>query len=166
MGFTLTSAAAVASALPHAYQAYALNKQAKSLRNAANAQEQLANRQASAITEVAQANQRRGALNAQARLASARADAAASNLAEDGSAHARESDLAARLQDEISANANAALSRADAVRQQGAFDAWNTRNAAARAKSQAFGSALSSAGSLLSGIASSLSPAGKSSAKK
>lgn len=158
MGFTAIAATAstVASVLPKAMQAQALRQQGKSLKAAASAQEQLANRQADAMAGAAQENQRRGARNAQAQLAEARTDAAASNLAADGTAYVREQDMATRLQDEIANAANATLQQADTVRRQGQFDAWNTRQAARQARAQAYGSGFSAIGSLFSGIASGL----------
>ncbi len=158
MGFTAIAATAstVASVLPKAMQAQALRQQSKSLKAAASVQEQLANRQADAMVGTAQENQRRGARNAQARLATARTDAAVSNLAAEGTAYIREQDMATRLQDEIANTANATLQQANAVRRQGQYDAWNTRNAARQARAQAYGSGLSAIGSLFSGIASGL----------
>lgn len=168
MGFTAIAATAttVASVLPKVMQTQALNQQSKSLKAAAQVQEQLANRQADAVVHTAQENQRRGARNAQAQLGAARADAAASNLAEDGTAHVRELDMATRLQDEITSNANSTLQQANTLRQQGRLDAWNTRNAARQAKVQAYGSGISAIGSLFSGIASGLNQTSAASTPK
>ena len=158
MGFTTlaTTALAVGKILPDAMQAHALNKQSKSLNSAANEQLRLAERQASHITSVTLANSRRGARNAAMQMGSARADAAASSLATEGSAHLREQDLASRLQDEINTTANATLHQANQTREQGALNAWNTRQAAAQAKAGSISSGLSVAGSLFSDIGRSL----------
>ena len=80
----------------------------------------------------------------------ARADAAAGNLVAEGSIAVRERDLATRLQDEITANANAELERANATLQRGAMDAWSTRQAAAQMRAQTLGNSLSTVGSLFS----------------
>lgn len=154
MGFTTlaTTALAVGKVLPDALQAHALNKQSKSLNSAANAQERLSEQQANRMTETAIGNQQRAARNASMRMASVRADAAVSNLAPEGSAHSREIDMATRLQDEITNNANAALDRANQTRQQGALNAWNTRQAAAQAKVGSMAAGLNVAGSLFSDI--------------
>lgn len=155
MGFT-TIAAAAAVALPKVLEANAYRQQSKNLNAAANEQRKLANRQADALTDVAMENQRRASRNAQAQMGGARVDAAASNLAGDGTAHVREVDMATRLQDEITNNANAALDQANSVRQQGAYNAWNTRNSARQAKLNAYGSGISAIGSLFGGLASGL----------
>ena len=158
MGFTTLATAAVtaAKALPDALQAYSSYKQSKVLRRVAAEQEKLADNQATRMENTAVANQQRAARNANARMAAARADAAASNLLAEGSAHVREKDLATRLQDDIANNTNAALDEADRTRHQGKLNAWNTRHAAAQARMGAIGSGLSAAGSLFSGIADSL----------
>ena len=143
MGFTTLTTAAVsaaANALPHALQAYALNKQSKSYNSIAEEQERLSNRQANRMEDTAVANQQRASRNAAAQLAMARADAAVSNLATEGSAHTREQDLATRLQDEINHQADAALDEADHTRKQGAIHAWHARNYAAQAKTRSVSS--------------------------
>lgn len=158
MGFTTLATAAVTAvkALPDALQAYSFNKQAKTLNKIAAEQESLANTQAARMENTAVANQQRAARNAAAQMGAARADAAASNLMSEGSAHVRETDLATRLQDEITLNANAALDEATRTRQQGRLNAWNTRHAAAQAKMSSVGAGLSAAGNLFSGIAGQL----------
>lgn len=156
MGFT-TIASAAALALPKVIESASLRRQSKQLYQVADAQERLAYRQADSLTATAVQNQQRAARNANAQMDSAHADAAASNLADDGSTHLRERDLATRLQDEITAQANAGLQQANSTREQGAYTAWNTRNAAARAKSQAYGTLFSAAGSLFGSLAGSLS---------
>lgn len=158
MGFTTlaTSALAVGKILPDVLQAHALNKQSKSLNSAANEQQRLAERQAASITDTALDNSRRGARNATMQMGHARADAAASYLATEGSTHLREQDLATRLQDEITANANAALHQANQTREQGALTAWNTRQAAAQAKVGSLAAGLNATGSLFGDIGRSL----------
>ncbi len=158
MGFTTLATAAVTAvkALPDALQAYSFNKQAKTLNKIAAEQESLANTQAARMENTAVANQQRAARNAAAQMGAARADSAASNLMSEGSAHVRETDLATRLQDEITLNANAALDEATRTRQQGRLNAWNTRHAAAQAKMSSVGAGLSAAGNLFSGIAGQL----------
>ena len=159
MGFsTSATIATVAKALPDAFQAYALNKQSKSLNSIAHEQERLAAQQAAHMENAAVNNQQRGAKNAAAHLAAARADAAASHLAPEGSAHQREQDLATRLQDEINLQANAMLDKADQIRKQGALNAWNTRHAAAQAKIGSIGAGFSTIGSIFSGVAKQLNP--------
>lgn len=155
MGFA-TIATTTASILPKVLEAHALSQQGKMLNRAADEQEKLAGRQAAAIANTAMANQRREARNAQGQLAQARVDAAASNLAEDGSTYKREVDLATRLQDEITNNANATLQQANTLQQQAAYNAWDTRNAAKRSKMQALGSVVSGVGSLFSSLAGGL----------
>ncbi len=158
MGFTTlaTAAVTVAKVLPDVLQAYSANKQNKALNSIAATQERMANAHAARMEDTAVANQQRAARNANARLASARADAAGSHLAAEGSAMVRETDLATRLQDEITLNTNAALDEADRIRQQGRLNAWNTRQAAAQSKMSAVGSGLSGAGGLFSGVADAL----------
>ncbi|MBR7110207.1 MAG: hypothetical protein IKC90_09210 [Akkermansia sp.] len=163
MGFTtLATVATIAKALPDALQAHALNKQSKSLNSIAGEQELLAARQAAHMENAAVSNQQRGAKNAAAHLAAARADAAASNLATEGSAHLREQDLVTRLQDEINLQANAMLDKADQIRKQGALNAWNTRHAAAQAKAGSIGAAFGTVGSLFSSVAKQLNNQSKS----
>ena len=107
-----------------------------------------AENQAKAIEDTAVANQSRAARNAAANMSTARADAGASNLASEGSVTVRERDLATRLQDEITANANTALAEANSVRQQGAYNAWQTRQQARRSYANIVGSGLSAIGSI------------------
>ena len=156
MGFT-TFATAAAVALPKVLEYASLRRQGKELSQAAAVQQRLADRQADALTDTAVSNQQRAARNANAQLNSAHVVAAASHLMDDGSARLRERDLATRLQDEITNNANASLQQAQSIREQGAYTAWNTRNTAARTKNQARGTLLSGAGSLFGSLASSLS---------
>lgn len=160
MGFA-TIATATASLLPKVLEAHALSQQSNMLNKAADEQEKLAGRQAASIANTAMENQRREARNAQNQIAQARVDAAASNLAEDGSAYKRELDLATRLQDEITHNANATLQQANTLQQQAAYNAWDTRNAAKRSKMQAWGSAASGVGSLFSSLAGGLNGGNK-----
>lgn len=168
MGFTTiaTTASAAASALPHIMEYTSLRRQANELDSAAEQQQRLANRQADSLTSTALKNQQRSARNANAQMGSARLDAAASNLVDDGSTRMREVDMATRLQDEITHTANTSLQQAHSIREQGAYTAWNTRNAAARARYQARGALLSGAGSLFGNLASSLSPASSTSTTK
>ncbi len=158
MGFsTLATVATTAAAvIPRVYEASAASAQARALNAAANDQQRLANQQAQAIEDTASANQMRGSRNALARLGQARADAAVSNTAREGSTYRREADLATRLQDEINATANEQLTRANSIRQQGAYDAWDLRNQAEQSRAQARGAVASGVGSLFSGVASAL----------
>lgn len=159
MGFSTLAAATAATAavLPRVMESRAYKQESRNMMNAAKQQERLANNQAEVITDTAMRNMRAESRNANEQLSRAIADAGASNLAEDGSVAVRESDLATRLQDEINLRANSALQDANTTRQQGVYDAWNTRNAAARAKSMARGSMVSGVGSLIGGLGSSLS---------
>lgn len=154
MGFT--ALAATAAAVPQLMQATASIQQSRALSKTASAQKKLANRQAAAMENTAAANQRRAARNAEERMSQARADAAAGNLLSEGSVAVRERDLATRLQDEITANANAALQQATDVRQQGELNAWQTRQAARQSMVQGVGAAVGSIGSLFGNISSSL----------
>ncbi len=101
------------------------------------------------MVATASANQMRGSRNAAAQLAHARVDAAVSNTVQEGSTYMRGVDLATRLQDEINANANEQLQRANSVRQQGALDAWDLRNQAKQSRLQGIGSLFSAAASAL-----------------
>lgn len=152
MGFT-TIATAAAAVLPKIMEADALHRQSKQLNQAAAEQERLAARQADTLTTTAVANQQRGSRNAGEQVAQARTDAAASNLADTGSTRLREVDLATRLQDEITNNANVTLQQANATREQGAYTAWNTRNSAARARNQARASLFSIGGAIAGALA-------------
>lgn len=159
MGFSTiatTAALSAARALPDALQAYTFYQQGKTLNRVADKQQLLADQRAAAEQDVAVANQQRAARNASARLASARADAAHSNLMPDGSAHLRETDLATRLQDEITAAANTALDHATRNRQQATLNAWHTRHYAEQSKTSALASGIKSVGSLFSSVASQL----------
>lgn len=159
MGFTTIAAvvSAAASTLPHIVEHSSLRRQANELDRAATQQQRLANKQADALTTTAQQNQQRSARNANEQMGAARVDAAVSNLADDGTARMREVDMATRLQDDITNTANTSLQQAQSIREQGAYTAWNTRNAAARARNQARGALLSGVGSLFGSLASSLS---------
>ena len=152
MGFATDIVTTSATVVPQLVQADIYRKQGKALEATANEQLKLANQQAGAMRDTAAANMQRGARNANARMAGVRMNALSSNVTGDGSVAVRERDLATRLQDEINANADSALSDAENVRRQGALDAWNTRQAARRSKAQAVGSGMSAAGSLLAGI--------------
>lgn len=159
MGFTTiaTAASAAASTLPHILEYTSLRRQANELDSAAKQQQRLANRQADSLTNTTLQNQQRSSRNAHAQMGSARVDAAISHLADEGSAHMRDVDLATRLQDDITNSANTSLQQAHAIREQGAYAAWNTHNAAARTRNQARASLISGAGSLFGNLASSLS---------
>ena len=159
MGFTTlaTSALTAMQALPEAMQTYSAYQQGKTFNNIARKQVILAQQQAQAMANTAVENQQRAARNASAQLAHARTDAAQSQLLHEGSIVIREKDLATRLQDEITAQANAALEQATRTRQQGALQAWHTRNSAAQARTKATTAALGSVSSLFSGIAQQLS---------
>lgn len=102
------------------------------------------------MTAVAQQNQIRASRNAQMELSSARSDAAASNLASEGSVVVREQDLATRLQDSITNAANEELQQVNTLRMQSSYNYLNTRNSAARASYGAYSS-------LVGGIANGLS---------
>lgn len=154
MGFT--AIATTAAALPKVFEAAALHQQSKNLNAAATAQQKLSNATAQNITGAAMDNQRRATRNAQMQMGALRADAAASQLAEDGTAHVRELDMATRLQDEITNQANASLQQANSIRQQGALNAWETRTAAQRSKASSLGSLLSAAGSAIGSTADAL----------
>lgn len=164
MGFSTLAAAttATASMVPRLMEAHAYKKESKNLLRAADTQEHLANEQANAITKTALRNARAENKNANAELSRAFADAGASNLSEDGSVAVRESDLATRLQDEINLHTDTALREANTTRAQGAYDAWNTRNAAMRAKRMARSSIISGLGSLVGNLGSSLGGSGSS----
>lgn len=155
MGFA-TAATTAASVIPAVFTAVTQRQESKTLKKAADIQEQMAGQQSSAMVDTAIRNQIRGERNANARLATARVDAAASNLADSGSVRVRERDLATRLQDEITANANITLQQANATLQQGMLNAWNTRNQARQAKAGAIASGIGALGSLVGGIAGGL----------
>lgn len=154
MGFTTlaATAAATAAAIPRALEYRAYKKESKNLAKAADVQERLATEQSENIVATALRNMRAESRNANDQLSRAYADAAVSNLAEDGSVAAREADLASRLQDEINLNATSALQDANTTRRQGAYEAWNTRLNAQRAANMARGSLISGIGSLVGGL--------------
>ncbi len=158
MGFptVATIAATAAAVVPKIFEAKASFEQSEDQSQAADEQQYLANQQAEAYEETASANQRRGSRNAIAELAKNRVDAAASNTAQEGSTYLRGVDLATRLQDEIDANANELLTRANTIRRQGAYDAWDLRNQAKQSYTSGVGSAVSGVGSLFSSIATGL----------
>lgn len=158
MGFTTlaTTAATAAAALPRVLESRAYKQESKNLSRAAGVQERLSIEQSENMISTALRNMRAGSRNANDQLSHAYADAAASNLAEDGSVVARETDLATRLQDEINLQATSALEDANTTRRQGAYDAWNTRLAAQRARSMARSSLFSGIGTIVGGLGSSL----------
>lgn len=158
MGFTTlaATAAATAAAVPRVLEARAYKQESKNLAKAANTQERLATEQSEAIINTALRNARAESRNAANELAHAYADAGASNLAEDGSVVARERDLATRLQDDINLRTDSALQEANTTRNQGAYDAWNTRMAAQRSRSMARSSLISGIGSVVGGLGASL----------
>ncbi len=165
MGFTTiaTVAATAAAVVPKIVEADAAFEQSKALRQAASEQARLAGKQADAIEATAAENQRRGSRNAHMEMGRERTDAAVSNTAREGSTYQRGVDLATRLQDEINASANEQLMRANSIREQGAYDAWDLRNQARQSKAQGIGAVASGVGSLFSGLASGLSGLGGSS---
>lgn len=158
MGFTTLAAAtaATAAAIPKVLEARAYKQESKSLSAAADVQERLSNEQADTMVNTALRNMRAESRNAQDRMGQAVADAGASNLATEGSVAVREADLATRLQDDINLRATSALQDANTTRRQGAYEAWNTRQAARRARSAARGSLISGVGSLLGGLGATL----------
>lgn len=153
MGFSTVAAAATAA--EKTVEAVASYQQGRQLKKVANMQEQNAADRADAMVNTAMENHRREQRNAQMVTAQARADAGANNLLREGSALNRETDLATRLEDEITARSRAALQEADAVRLQGTMEAWDTRLQAKAAKRRAFGSLLG-AGVSAAGAAGSL----------
>ncbi len=158
MGFSTvaTVATTAAAVLPKVMEASAAREQAKGLNRAAAEQERLAARQAAAMEGTASRNQMRAARNAVAELGHVRVDAAVSNTAQEGSTYSRGVDMATRLQDEINASANEQLERANSMRSQAAYDAWDLRNQARRSKMQGRAALVSGVGSLFSGIAAGL----------
>lgn len=153
MGFTTTAILSTAAAVAgKTVQAVAEHNQAKALEQAADLQQQLQERLAAAMTSTALENQRRGLRNARMETARARGDAARSNLAADGSSLTRETDLATRLEDDITNRTNAALQEVNTLRTQSALDNWDTRNQARQSRVRSLGTAISAAGSLFSGI--------------
>ncbi len=162
MGFSTVAAVAstavstAASVLPKVMEARGSYKQSDNLRRAADEQERLARRKAAAIEATAAANQSRGSRNALAELSRVRVDAAASNTVQEGSTYQRGVDMATRLQDEINAAANEQLERANSMRSQAAYDAWDLRNQANRSRVQGKAALVSGVGSLFSGVAAGL----------
>ena len=135
MGFATTLLSTAAAVVPGLMQASALRQQSRALNQTASLQRNLDEQQARAMTSVALENQIRASRNAQMELASARSDAAASNLASEGSVVVREQDLATRLQDSITNAANEELQQVNTLRLQSTYNYINTRNSAARASS-------------------------------
>lgn len=158
MGFTTLAAAtaATAAAVPRLMESRSYKQESRNLTKAAAVQERLANEQSEAMIATAMRNARAESRNVNDQLSHAMADAGASNLAEDGSVAVRERDLATRLQDDINLRTDSALQDANTTRKQGAYDAWNTRMAAQRARSMARSSLISGIGSLVGGLASGL----------
>lgn len=153
MGFTTTAIlSTVATVAGKAIQAKAEHDQAKALENAADMQQQFTERQAAAMTATAQENLRRGQRNAGMEVARARGDAARSNLVSEGSALTRETDLATRLEDDITNRTNAALQEVNTMRRQGALENWDMRNQARQSRMRSIGTALSAAGTIFNGV--------------
>lgn len=153
MGFAsiISAAGALASG---AVQASSQRQQSEAYREAAENQWKIANQTAEQITETALENQRRSHRNANMQLAEAQADAAASNLMREGSVILRETDLATRLEDEISNRTNAALQEANELRRQAAYDRRNLLLHAGTARSNSRVSLLSGAVGALGALAS------------
>lgn len=124
-------------------------QQQRDLRRAADAQQKMTTARAETMTATAQQNHQRGQRNAAMQLAQARADAGASNTVREGSTLQRETDLATRLEDELTAQTTAAMQDADNLRMQGAMEAWNLKQQASAAKTRAVGSLLSGVGGAL-----------------
>lgn len=137
-------------------ESQAQKQQGKAMLKAADAQEKLAERQASSIAHTAMSNRIRGERNADSELGMAVADAGASNLLREGSTLRRETDLATRLQDDIANQANAALEQGNNLRTQAAYTGWDMRNQAANLKRQSKGTLISAAGSLFGNLAKGL----------
>ncbi len=164
MGFSTVAtiaATTAAAVLPKVYEAKAARQQAAALNQAAAEQERLAAQQADAVEGTALENQRRGSRNAIAELGRARVDAAVSNTAQEGSTYQRGVDLATRLQDEINAAANEQLERANSMRLQGAYDAYDLRNQARQSRAASSAAVVSGVGSLFGGLAAGLNPGQK-----
>lgn len=164
MGFTTlaATAAATAAAIPRVFESRAYKQEARNLAAAANAQEKLSTEQSEAMINTALRNARAESRNAADQLARAYADAGASNIGEDGSTVVRERDLATRLQDDINLRTDSALQEANTTRQQGAYEAWNTRMASQRARSMARSSLISGVGSLVGSLGAGLAGSGSS----
>ena len=153
MGFTTTTIlSTAANAVGKAIQAKAEHDQAKALEKAADVQQQFSERQADAMTGTALENHRRGQRNAETEVARARGDAARSNLAAEGSALTRETDLATRLEDDITNRTNAALQEVNTLRQQSALENWDMKNQARQSRVRSLGSALSATATIFNGV--------------
>lgn len=153
MGFTTTTIiSTAAAAVGKAIQAKAEHDQGKALKQAAEAQRQITERQADSMTGTALENHRRSQRNANMELARARGDAARSNLATEGSALTRESDLATRLEDDITNRTNAALQEVNTMRRQATLENWDMQNQARQSRIRSLGSALSTAGTIFNGV--------------
>lgn len=153
MGFTTTTIlSTAAAAVGKAIQAKAEHDQGKALKQAAEAQRQITERQADSMTGTALENYRRGQRNANMELARARGDAARSNLATEGSALTRESDLATRLEDDITNRTNAALQEVNTMRRQATLENWDMQNQARQSRIRSLGTALGAAGSIFNGV--------------
>ena len=154
MGFAsiISAAGALASG---AVQASSQRQQSAAYREAADNQWKLANRTAEVITATALENQRRSERNARMQLAETRAGAAAGNLLQEGSVIQRETDLATRLEDEISNQTQAALQEANDTRLQGLYDRRNLLLHAGNARSNSRVSLLSGTVGALGALASS-----------
>ena len=153
MGFTTTTIlATAASAAGKAIQAKAEHDQGKALEKAADVQQQFTERQADAMTNTALENHRRGQRNAETEVARARGDAARSNLAAEGSALTRETDLATRLEDDITNRTNAALQEVNTLRQQSVLENWDMKNQALQSRVRSLGSALSATATIFNGV--------------
>lgn len=152
MGFAsiISAAGALASG---AVQATAQRQQSAAYRDAADNQWKLSKRTADVITNTALENQRRSERNARMQLAEARADAAAGNLLQEGSAVRREQDLATRLEDEITNSTNAALQEANDTRLQRWYDRRSLLQQAGTARSNSRVSLLSGAVGALGALA-------------
>lgn len=163
MGFSTAAiiATTAASAAGRLMEASAAKKQAAAYNAAARTKEQIAETEASQLTQVSMANQRREQRNAAMHLSSARADAAAGNLLQEGSILRREEDLATRLEDDINNRAAMALREADHVRTQGKYDAWDLRARAKQSRERSRGALLSAGGTLFSGAMSAIDDARK-----
>lgn len=131
-----------------AAEAYQQHEQSKAYRQAAAATEIEARRRAESIRETAMENERRERRNMQMQLARARTDAGASNLLREGTAVARELDLATRLTDEINNRTDAALEEANTTMRQGEMDAWNLRVQSRNAHNSMIGTMLGATGNL------------------
>lgn len=152
MGFSTVAAAA--TAVEKTAEAFGSYQQGRQLKNVANIQELNAQNRADAMVNTAMENHRREQRNAQMVTAQARADAGTANLLREGSTLQRETDLATRLEDEITARSRAALQDAEAVRLQGAMEAWDTRLQAKAAKRRALGSLLGAGVGAVSAVGS------------